>query len=68
MKGNGDFPVADDQPTGVLVGTVDPVSFEVTHNVISRDHLGTWMTGPMTVNGARHNAFVDVTVPVPTGN
>ncbi len=55
---------ADTQTTGVLVGTVDPLSITVTKNVISGDHFGLWTQGPAHVLGARANAFLHVTDPI----
>jgi nitrous oxidase accessory protein NosD len=64
---NGDkdfFPAVDTQTTGVLVGTVSPLSITVTGNVIAADHFGIWTTGPAAVTGARDNEFTEVPVHV----
>jgi hypothetical protein len=64
VDGDTDFPVADQQTTGVFVGTVAPLSITVKDNVIKHNHVGIWTTGPATVVGAQHNKFQHVTVPV----
>lgn len=64
VDGDTDFPVADNQTTGVFVGTVAPLSITVKDNVIKHNHFGIWTTGPATVVGAQHNKFQHVTVPV----
>jgi nitrous oxidase accessory protein NosD len=55
---------ADTQTTGVLVGTVDPLSITVTKNVISGDHFGLWTQGPAHVAGAGDNTFRHVSDPI----
>lgn len=68
VTGDNDFaPDVDDQTTGVLVATVDPLAITVSGNVISDNQFGIWTTGPATVAGARANAFRDVTEPVAAG-
>jgi hypothetical protein len=65
VSGDNDFaPVVDDQTTGVLVGTVAPLSITITGNHISKDHFGIWTTGPVTVHGAKENHFTKVAIPV----
>ena len=66
VDGDADFPVADTQTTGVLVGTAGPLSITVADNLITHNHFGIWTTGPATVVGAFHNKFLHVTVPVST--
>ncbi len=65
LKGDFDFsPAVDPQTTGVLVGTVAPLSITVTGNLIYNNHFGIWTTGPVTASGAYANAFVNVPVHV----
>lgn len=67
LKGDMDFaPAVDTRTTGVLVGTVTPLSIRISGNVISDDHFGIWTTGPVTANGAYDNVFHHVDVPVST--
>ena len=68
LDGDNAFaPVLDDQTTGVLVGTVDPLTIVVKGNVITGDHFGIWTTGPVTVQHAKNNLFLKVAVPIATG-
>ena len=68
VVGDPDFaPHVDKQTTGVLVGTVSPLSIEISGNVIANDHFGIWTTGPVTVRGANGNFFSGDTVPVAQG-
>jgi len=68
LDGDDDFaPHVDDQTTGVLVATVDPLSVIVTGNVITNNHFGIWTTGPASVTRANTNAFRHVAVPVAQG-
>lgn len=68
LNGDDDFsPHVDDQTTGVLVATVDPVSIDVSGNEIAGDHFGIWTTGPATVNGANDNVFGGDADPVAQG-
>ena len=65
LDGDEDFfPAVDTQTTGVLVGTVSPLSITISGNFIHDNHFGIWTTGPVTVSGAHTNAFVHVAVPV----
>jgi parallel beta-helix repeat protein len=57
----------NDQTTGVLVGTVDPLTIDVAGNVVTGDHFGIWTTGPVTVQHAKNNRFIDVAVHIATG-
>jgi parallel beta-helix repeat protein len=66
--GDTDFaPHVDTETTGVLVGTVGPLSISVTGNVIVGNHFGIWTTGPVTVAHAFRNIFKGVAVPVARG-
>ncbi|WP_141962635.1 right-handed parallel beta-helix repeat-containing protein [Actinoallomurus bryophytorum] len=56
----------DTETTGILVGTVDPLSITISGNVIGKDHYGVWTTGPVTAKNVRDNHFTGVTVPVIT--
>ena len=68
LVGDPDFaPHVDNQTTGVLVGTVSPLSIEISGNVIANDHFGIWTTGPATVRGADGNSFSGDTMPVAQG-
>jgi parallel beta-helix repeat protein len=68
LDGDNDFaPHVDDQTTGVLVATVDPLTIEVTGNEIAGDHFGIWTTGPVTVDRANDNFFAGDAVPVAEG-
>ena len=68
LIGDSDFaPHVDKQTTGVLVGTVAPLSVTVSDNVIAHDHFGIWTTGPVTVHGERDNSFVRDAVAVARG-
>jgi parallel beta-helix repeat protein len=68
VVGDPDFaPHVDEQTTGVLVGTVSPLSIQISGNVIANDHFGIWTTGPATVQGANGNSFGGDTVPVAQG-
>ena len=49
-------PHVDNQTTGVLAGTVSPLSIKVFGNVIADDHFGIWTTGPATVHEEHDNA------------
>jgi parallel beta-helix repeat protein len=68
LDGDNDFaPHVDDQTTGVLVATVDPLTIDVSGNEIAGDHFGIWTTGPVTVDHANDNVFAGDTVPVAQG-
>jgi parallel beta-helix repeat protein len=68
VVGDSDFaPHVDKRTTGVLVGTVAPLSITVTDNVIAHDHFGIWTTGPVAVHGERDNSFVRDAVAVARG-
>jgi parallel beta-helix repeat protein len=68
LVGDSDFaPHVDKQTTGVLVGTVAPLSIKVSGNVIAHDHFGIWTTGPVTVQDERDNSFAGDAVPVARG-
>jgi nitrous oxidase accessory protein NosD len=68
LDGDNDFaPHVDDQTTGVLVATVDPLTIEVTGNEIAGDHFGIWTTGPVTVGHANDDFFAGDAVPVAQG-
>jgi parallel beta-helix repeat protein len=57
LNGDNDFEVKDPETTGVLVGTVAPVSITIRDNVISRNHFGIFTTGPVTATGEHQNIF-----------
>lgn len=57
----------DDQTTGVLAATMGPLAIRVAGNVVTSDHFGIWITGPVTAAGSNDNIFADVTVPVAHG-
>jgi hypothetical protein len=68
LAGDSDFaPHVDKQTTGVLVGTVSPLSVKVSGNVIAHDHFGIWTTGPVTVAGELDNSFAGDAVAVAQG-
>jgi hypothetical protein len=68
LVGDSDFaPHVDKQTTGVLVGTVAPLSITVSDNLIAHDHFGIWTTGPVTAAGERDNSFVRDAVAVARG-
>jgi len=68
LIGDSDFaPHVDNQTTGVLVGTVSPLSVAVSDNVIAHDHFGIWTTGPVTVAGELDNSFAGDAVAVTQG-
>jgi nitrous oxidase accessory protein NosD len=60
-------PHVDTQTTGVLVGTVSPLSITISGNVIAQNHFGIWTTGPVTAQGEHGNLFLGDTVPVMQG-
>lgn len=65
IVGDSDFaPHVDTQTTGVLVGTVSPLSIKVFGNVIADDHFGIWTTGPASVHEEHDNSFAGDTVTV----
>jgi parallel beta-helix repeat protein len=66
LNGDGDFAAQDPETTGVLVGTVAPVSITVRDNVISGDHFGIFTAGPVTATGEQQNTFQGDAVPVST--
>lgn len=67
LNGDSDFaPHVDKQTTGVLVGTVKPLSITVKDNLIVSDHFGIWTTGPVTLHQS-NNTFDGVTVGVAHG-
>jgi copper-binding protein NosD len=65
-NGDRDFKPGDTQTTGILVGTVAPVSITVRDNVISNDHFGIFTEGPVTATGEQNNVFHGVAVGVST--
>lgn len=70
LDGDNDFaPHVDDQTTGVFVGSAAPLTIDVAGNVITGDHFGIWTTttGPVTVQHAKNNLFIDVAVPIAAG-
>jgi parallel beta-helix repeat protein len=68
LDGDNDFaPHVDDQTTGILVATVDPLAITVTGNQIAGDHFGIWTTGPATITGANGNIFAGDAIPVGQG-
>jgi parallel beta-helix repeat protein len=68
VVGDSDFaPHVDKRTTGVLVGTVAPLSITISDNVITGDHFGIWTTGPVTAAGERDNSFVRDAVAVARG-
>jgi parallel beta-helix repeat protein len=68
VVGDSDFaPHVDKRTTGVLVGTVAPLSITISGNVITGDHFGIWTTGPVTAAGERDNSFVRDAVAVARG-
>jgi nitrous oxidase accessory protein NosD len=53
----------DPDTTGVYLGDASALTITVTGNVISGDHFGIFTAGgPVTVQGARHNHFRNVSV------
>jgi parallel beta-helix repeat protein len=68
LDGDNDFaPHVDDQTTGILVATVDPLAITITANEIAGNHFGIWTTGPVTTTGASSNTFAGDTIPVAQG-
>ena len=70
LDGDNDFaPHVDDQTTGVFVGAAAPLTIDVVGNVIADNHFGIWTTttGPVTVQHAKDNLFLNVAVPIATG-
>lgn len=69
IDGDFDFsPHVDAVTTGILVASAhDPITTEVSGNLISDNENGIWTTGPVTVTGASDNLFVHVTTPQATG-
>lgn len=66
--GDNDFaPHKDDNTTGVLVATVNPLSIKVTGNLIFDNHFGLWTTGPVSVAKANNNTFLNDAVSVAKG-
>ena len=64
LIGDPDFKPIDHATTGVLVGTVAPLSITVAHNTIVGDTYGIWYLPPATVVGATSNVFRGVRVHV----
>ncbi|MHB1598873.1 MAG: right-handed parallel beta-helix repeat-containing protein [Acidimicrobiales bacterium] len=62
LNGDPDFKPIDHATTGVLVGTVAPLSITVDHNTITGDTYGIWYLPPATVVGATANTFHGVRV------
>ena len=62
LDGDPDFKPMDHATTGVLVGTVGPLSITVAHNTIIGDAYGIWYLHPATVTGAATNTFKGVHV------
>lgn len=59
----------DTSTTGVLVysgGT--PVWVNISHNHISNNKIGIWLSKPVTVVGLKTNSFVNVTIKVSAGH
>jgi parallel beta-helix repeat protein len=68
VVGDSSFaPHVDKQTTGVLVGTVTPLSITVSGNVIAENHFGIWTTGQVTAQGEQDNVFAGDAVPVAQG-
>lgn len=64
VDGDFDFaPHVDHSTTGVLVGTVTPLSITVSRNHFAGDHFGIWSTGPASVQHPS-NSFSGVSVRV----
>lgn len=68
LRGDSDFGPhhADKRTTGVLVGSVTPLSIRVADNLIVGDHFGIWTTGPVTLHHS-NNKFIKVTVHLAKG-
>jgi parallel beta-helix repeat protein len=64
LDGDPDFQPIDHATTGVLVGTVGPLSITIAHNMIIGDAYGIWYLRPATVEGAATNTFKGVRVDV----
>jgi parallel beta-helix repeat protein len=57
LNGDLSFTPQDKETTGVLVGTVSPLSITISHNVIGPDHFAIYTVGPVTIAGANTNFF-----------
>jgi parallel beta-helix repeat protein len=64
LDGDNDFPAVDSVSTGIFVGTVGPLKIAISHNVISSNVDGIFLTGPVTVDGLASNVFHGVTTNV----
>jgi parallel beta-helix repeat protein len=64
LDGDNDFPAVDSVTTGVFVGTVGPLTIAISHNVISSNVDGIFLTGPVTADGLTSNAFHGATTNV----
>ncbi|MGC8628158.1 MAG: right-handed parallel beta-helix repeat-containing protein [Acidimicrobiales bacterium] len=64
LDGDPDFKPVDHATTGVLVGTIGPLSITIAHNTIIGDTYGIWYLHPATVTGVATNTFRGVRVRV----
>ena len=64
LIGDPDFKPIDHATTGVLVGTVAPLSITVKDNTITGDTYGIWYLPPAVVAGVTSNTFHGVKVHV----
>jgi parallel beta-helix repeat protein len=63
LNGDADFaPHVDNQTTGVLVATVQPLSVTVSKNLIVGNQFGIWTTGPVTLHNTGNTFDGDTTV------
>ncbi len=65
LDGDFDFsPAIDPVTTGVLVGTVAPLSITIQNNTIANDTYGIWMMPATSATGTTTNTFIQVGFPV----
>ncbi len=62
LTGDHDFNPADTATTGVLVGSVTPLTITVRGNTISANTYGIWYSAPVKVLGGAANSFQGVQV------
>ena len=60
LMGDPDFSPPDLATTGVLVGSIGPLTIAVRGNTISGDSYGIWYSAPVSVLGATTNSFQGV--------
>lgn len=58
LTGDFDFSPPDHATTGVLVGSVGPLTITVRDNTISGNTYGIWYSAPVSVLGASANSFL----------